>query len=206
MLAFTFLSLAFATVSLAMPMTGKRQQSRCIGGGSFANDSNFLLTALNYTTPVNYTDPGAVLQTVETERDGNVYHTLLEYADPASTSFQTFSLKNGTLIPFFEDPTAPIGAVDLDVPSGQPLSFEYSAYGTGLPAAADIYCGQADTDPEGGYLYSALLIYDNNAFSMCSNGTRTVVVWQASADNGGVYDYASCYPVRLQVMAVDGSP
>ncbi|KAH9943576.1 hypothetical protein B0H21DRAFT_823668 [Amylocystis lapponica] len=206
MLAFTLLSLASATASLAMPMMGKRQQSQCIAAGSFASQSNFLLTALNSTTPVNYTDPGAVLQTVQTGQDGSVSHAFLEYANPASTSFQTFSLKNGTLIPSFEDPAAPIGAVDLDVSAGQPLSFESSAYGTGLPAAAEIYCGQADIDPVAGYLYSELQIHGNDAYSMCSNGTRTVVVWQAAADNGGVYDFASCYPVRLQITTVNGTP
>jgi len=209
MFASTLISVALATASLAMPTSIMKRTTpsyQCSGAGAFSNASTFLLTALNNTTPVNYTDPGATLEveTLYSNQVGDVYYAPLGYGPVGSFDPQTFTLVNGTLIPFLEDPSGGIRTADLNVTSGAPLGFAYGEYpAPDLPAAAAIYCGQADTDPENAYEYAALLVYGEAGFSMCANGTTpATVVWQATADNGGAYDFETCYDVRLQIVPV----
>lgn len=41
---------------------------------------------------------------------------------------------------------------------------------------------------------------DNGDFSLCLTEVgQNNVVWKATPDNGGQYDYDSCYTVRLQI-------
>ncbi|KAI0919761.1 hypothetical protein AcV5_001738 [Taiwanofungus camphoratus] len=199
-------SVFFTTTSLALPGLYPRQDtSPCAGLGDLAHDTvqNFTLTAYNASLPPTDSTGAAplVLGTGPSLPSGRASSAVL--ATAASYTYDNLpgpgmSLINGTLIPY---PAANgLVASDIIVNAGDSLGFVVT-YPEDLPAGAPIYCVVQHGAPSGFGSFASLAVNgDNGDFSLCLTEVgQNNVVWKATPNNDGQYDYDSCYTVRLQI-------
>ncbi|KAH9928777.1 hypothetical protein B0H21DRAFT_826286 [Amylocystis lapponica] len=197
MFAFTLLPFALAATAFALPTA--RQASSCasLGASAMSNAYNFTLAAFNSSSTTAI--PLVVRQEME-DSAGEVGICVLATKSQytAGDLFPDLSLVNGTLIP--NQPNSP--AVDMPVTAGQALTFEYTqdALRQYLPAAAPDYCAVPVADDG----YGGALLYANgdaSSFFACPDQHYlNSIVYKPSADNGGVYDYTSCWPVTIRLQ------
>lgn len=127
-----------------------------------------------------------------------------------------FALKNGSLTPIVGNQES----TDSDVSPGGTLEFQTGTTAPGeIVTPAQIYCGivsskpistnspdschiaQSITDPAGRGTQPRLSIQGNSSdFSLCQSGDLNVVVFEATSDNFGSYDYDSCYGVAILIF------
>jgi len=98
-------------------------------------------------------------------------------------------------------------STDSSVSSGSMPGF-WVSNDSDLPTPAQVYCAVANTDPEYGSKYPLLAVNgETDQFSLCMSGSGATaqnnVVYQATSDNSGTYDYNTCYPVALQLVGLD---
>ncbi|KAH9946591.1 hypothetical protein B0H21DRAFT_742878 [Amylocystis lapponica] len=200
------LPLAAAATAFAAPTRLSTSESPSYCGRSFGPGAgnlayNITLGALNTTGPVNYTDPGVpvVLSSVGSSGAGGVSSAALTTATSSGVLASAFSLINGSLIP--DGVAGGMSAVNRNVSSGGMLGFAYAADPSQLPAAPEVYCTVADTDPAGGYFWPVMMVNGKSDFSLCPAANNvTTVVFEATSDNDGAYDYDNCYGIRLQQL------
>ncbi|PCH34741.1 hypothetical protein WOLCODRAFT_19544 [Wolfiporia cocos MD-104 SS10] len=197
-------SLAFILASSAVgiptyPKLPARQAADpCAGlAGNVTDDAVFLLAALNTTLPnANATGVPLVLGS-----NGTDYGIIVTYASyPESIFPQNITLTEGDLTLLSSSDYL---AYDVSVNAGYGLNFllvDLQPGPDGLPGADPIYCVQEDVSP-------AILAVNGDAesFSLCETlgggPAQKAVIWKANSENGGVYNYTSCYPVILQLVA-----
>ncbi|KZT66901.1 hypothetical protein DAEQUDRAFT_767581 [Daedalea quercina L-15889] len=200
----SLLSLFAASVS-AMPTLSIRQNgASCTGLADGSTDSplyNFTLAAYN-TTSSNTNSTGAPLvlgwgpagtSPAASER------AISTYAAWHSDEWPYFTLSDGALYPVPGPDESGLGAYDFEVAPGQEVAFYVTTHESN-PEPALIYCAAAHD----GYL---VLAVNNDAdhFSLCqatSSWSNTVLVYEASANNTN-YNYSTCYPVQVNIIALD---
>ncbi|OCH89960.1 hypothetical protein OBBRIDRAFT_826227 [Obba rivulosa] len=203
MLAFSFLAAALSLPAvIASPALRLRQvfPPGCGTGapGDFDTTPSLSLAALNTTLP-NSSSNGTPLVAAMTDIFGAQSNYVLATKASAEASLKftvsDFSLETGALSPIVSNQNS----ADQDVSPGDPLEFSSS---TGSISGPEIYCGIANTDPAGGGIPEPLLSLngDTSDFSLCQSGELTVVVYEPTSDNFGVYDFDSCYGVDLLIF------
>ncbi|PCH34742.1 hypothetical protein WOLCODRAFT_106469, partial [Wolfiporia cocos MD-104 SS10] len=202
--------LALASASLALPATVKHSTATwCsgLGGGAFDTAQNFTLTAYDLaSTPANSTGVPLVVGQNSSATDAE-YKVLSTYESYPYNDFPNFSLISGALIPNPSKANASVSAADVAVAAGAEPSFMVSS-SSGLPDPAQIYCAVADTDPDVGHAFPTLAVNgDTDNFHLCKTSgdanAQVNVVYKASSNSSGVYDYDSCYRVRLQLIGLN---
>ncbi|KAH9942629.1 hypothetical protein B0H21DRAFT_750805 [Amylocystis lapponica] len=196
MFASTLLPFVLAATALAMPTA--RQASPCasLGASAMSSVSNFTLAAFNAssTTPV----PLVVMQETEDSTGQVGICVLATKSEQTTDAFPNLSLVNGTLIP--NQPN--MAAVDMPVTAGKALTFEYAQdqLRQNLPAASPDYCAVPASDSG----YGGAILYANgdaSSFFVCPDQEHmNSIVYKPSADNGGVYDSTSCWPVTIKLQ------
>ncbi|KAI0643247.1 hypothetical protein C8Q79DRAFT_1002500 [Trametes meyenii] len=166
-----------------------------LGGGAFDGVHNFTLAAWNTSLPnANNTGAPLVLATAGAI-PGAELRQLATYASFPFDDYPTFSLVNGTLIP--QGGSTPAQATIVQ--DGSSLGFlqTVSAEPT---KGSQIYCAVADLDPAGhGTGHPFLAVNgDTDSFSLCQTGAQNVVFYKPAAE--GREDFASCYPVKVQLI------
>ncbi|KAH9946592.1 hypothetical protein B0H21DRAFT_822657 [Amylocystis lapponica] len=197
-----FLALA-ASGAAAFPALHIRQDPCAgIGAGTFSSANNFTLAALNSTSTDNKAVGTQLVVGQNGSSDQRSFGVLSTYASYPYNQWPSFSLKGGALVPVSAD-AAP--GTDSDVAGGDMPGFVFS--NSDLPSPAAIYCGIADTDPDQGSPNPLLAVHgDADSFSLCLSGSGATaqnnIVYKAAAGSQE-YDYASCYPVRVQLLGMD---
>lgn len=207
-------SFGFASVASASPLIARQSSAPwCagLGSGAIGNATHFQLAAYNLTLP-NANSTGAPLVVAFHEYTGSAtgsYYATLTTSFSYPTSFNNvpfLSLENGALLPN----ASGAHSTDLAVSAGQYVEFEISTEQTELPSPAQSYCIVEHFDRAGNAPLPTLAVNGvTDGFSLCASdtpldsGVPYDVVFQATNDtsvNDHIYNYSTCYPVRLQVV------
>ncbi|KZT01905.1 uncharacterized protein LAESUDRAFT_717237 [Laetiporus sulphureus 93-53] len=197
MFAFALVSVVFAAAANGLPNVGIRQDFDSCGtlANSSPNGSNFTLVASSVADGANsalvlgpnsigISGANAVLVTAASYTGGG-------YPGPS------WSLLEGALIAS-ADP-AGASAYDLSVNAGSGLGFIVSEENQ---SSAQIYCIQSIGDPAGLNHPHLAVNGQTEDFSLCASTSSgaEAVIYQSTNDNGGEYDYDSCYAVNIEVV------
>jgi len=195
---FSFVALAIITLAsstYASPLEA-RQSGPCsgLGSGTSSTAGPFSLYAYN-PNGSNTNSSGIPLVLAPVPSSSPPYGRLATYASYGQGSLTSFSLTDNTLVP------ADNSAVDLSVASGTELEWQFvSALET--PAAAPIYCVVNHEAPTGLTDTAMLAVNgETGSFSLCQSETAPYidVVYEATSDNGGAYEYETCESIIVHV-------
>ncbi|EMD35789.1 hypothetical protein CERSUDRAFT_115741 [Gelatoporia subvermispora B] len=185
--------------ALASPSLRLRQVPGCNSGtpGEFNSAPNITFNALE-TSQVASGDDGIplVAATISNAGDETLYVLATEAsAGSGSGTVTDFSLESGVLAPIVPDEFSG----SLNVQSGGIL--EFASGNVGQEVSAE-YCGFANTDPSGGSIPQPLLALDGDTsdFALCESNDLNVVVFEATADNSGAYDFSTCVSVDILIF------
>ncbi|KAF8576279.1 hypothetical protein K439DRAFT_1622982 [Ramaria rubella] len=199
------LTAAFAPASSNAAATPRQLSNPCeahFGGGGFNTLPSFTLAALNRTL-LNANTTGAPLVLGQAGATGGAeFEVFSTWASFQFNQWPTLSLTNGVLTANMDPPNTRTPTVSTGASNGSEIVFVTTAH---PPAPVPVFCGVADTDPEGGSPFAALAVNDDtDLFSLCltstSPGAQNNVVYNATADTFGAYIFESCYPVTLQII------
>ncbi|KAI0933310.1 hypothetical protein AcV7_004817 [Taiwanofungus camphoratus] len=205
MFVLTVLPVFLAASSSAMPTLSTHQSGPCTGLGQDAYDtaSDFTLTAYNLTLPnANTTGAPLVLGSGPAGTSGQAsVAVLVTYASYSRNDWPgpNMTLASGALTPA---PEGGLVASNTNVTAGDAVSFIVTDPQFSSPGP-QIYCAVPQTD-ESDLEWVALAVNgDTQDFSLCTTvdgSAQDNVIYHATVDNGGQYDYDSCYSIRVQLV------
>ncbi|KAF8576278.1 hypothetical protein K439DRAFT_677543 [Ramaria rubella] len=193
---------AFSTAATLATRQVSSPCSRFTGG--FDSLANFTLAALNTTLPnANNTGaplvlgPGGAIESEELE-------FLTTWATWQFNQWPSLTLTKGGLTANQDPPQSTVPTSSGGPSNGSEIFFVTTSLNP--PTPAPVFCGLANTDPEGGSSpYPQLAVYGHaDLFSLCLTSTLpdafNSVIYNATADNFGTYVFESCYPVTLMMV------